>query len=510
MLRVLCFGLIALCALPAHAQMDASGVPRVGDLPARISGVTMYDPGTLLKFAIQHVERHDGVVTADRVVQAIDLIYREDGYFLAESTADIDDEGFVFLVQEGWIESLVIEGAGHDLFELISRYFEPVVGLKPLALPQFERAMMLTEDLSGVSIAVEIDYPSSSEGARLYVFVQQGKSGGSVTLDNPPREFGSGFTALATQEYYSTFKPGDLLRLEAGGSAYVEDGSGLLGGVSYRAPVGGSGVYLEGYAKNVYAQRDGSGQLLETTLRGLSTGLTVGYPVVRDLHRHHYVLLEARHSQADSITSLENFESAAQTASATYLMGYRTSDGSPGHMSFTIAGGTTDDDLASTGERVDSEFWYLRAGLGVARHLPTIHRDTAVRAEVWGQYTTSHLPSVEDFYLGEKEALRGYAFAEGLGDTGAAATVELSHHFSLGDGWIYSLTPFAFLDVGMVDKTDDAVELEPKTLASLGLGTQATFAENISLSGWIGVPLKDGRLTGRYSSGAYLRLTKAW
>jgi hemolysin activation/secretion protein len=508
--RFFCFAFLLLGIAPAHSQVDASGIARVGDLSARIEGVTMYDPDTLLKFAIQHVEGHDGLVTADRVVQALDLIYREDGYFLAESTVDVDSDGLVFLVTEGWIERLAIEGADHDLFEQIAAYFEPVIGLKPLTLHQFERAMMLTDDLSGVSIAVEIDYPSGSEGARLYVFVAQQTSGGSVTLDNPPREFGSGLTALAKQEFYSTLKPGDLLRLEAGGSAFVEDGSGLLGGVAYRTPIGGSGSYIEGYAKNVYAQRDGSGQLSETTIRGLSTGLIAGYPVVRDLHRHHYLLLEARHSQVDSITSLEDFESAAQTISATYLMGYRTSDGSPSHASLTLAAGTTDDDLASTGERVDPEFWYLRAGLGVARHLPAIHPDTAVRAEIWGQFSTSHLPSVEDFYLGDKEAVRGYAFAEGLGDMGAAATIEFSHHFSLGEGWVYSLTPFAFVDMGVVEATDDTVGLGPKTLASVGLGTQATFAENISLSGWVGVPLKDGRLTDQYSPGAYLRLSKAW
>ncbi len=479
-----------------------------------VSGATAYEPAELMTFAFDHVNATHGAVTVEEFARALELVYREDGYFLAEVAIALSPDGsrVDFIVDEGRIDVVSIEGFDAAMFGAIKAHIEPLVGVAPLTLPDFERAIMLVNDLAGVYATTEIDYPDPNAGARLRVIgAAEWLGEGSFTIDNPPRELGDAVSGFLTQEFYSTLVPGDLLRIQGAATWYFNDGddNSLFGSGVYRAPLGASGAYGELFLGNVVSRRDASGQFQQTDFDGFNAGGAVGYPVLRNLNEYGYVLGEYRFSTSDSDVPDDNLDSSAHVISAAALYGRTEADGGAIEVGVNLAAGwQSDDDEFDDG---DDAFWHLRAGVGYETPLDQISEHMDFRTEIWGQASTNRLPTVEKFYLGDRYWLRGYAFDEADGDTGLAALFELSKTFYVEQNPVHSATPFLFLDAGYVDnKSASDAQFDNETLVSTGLGLEIEFFENVSVLGTVGVPLTDGPLTDSGDPAGYLRLTKFW
>ena len=183
-----------------------------------LQGAGAYNAEEILSFAAQVELQRTGGVTAEGIARTIETIYREDGYFLAE--AQVAADGRTIILDEGEIGSLSIEGVDQRIAALIRGYFEPVIGQLGVTLAEFERAVMLTEDIQSIAASAEIYYPDGQETAHVRVVVeQQDSSFGYVTLDNPAREFGDAATLTFSQEFVSLLTPGDLFRFELSGTA---------------------------------------------------------------------------------------------------------------------------------------------------------------------------------------------------------------------------------------------------------------------------------------------------
>lgn len=479
-----------------------------------LDGITVYDPTWLAAFAYQHVSTADGAVTPQRYAEAIELVYREDGYFLAEVEVLQTPGGqFVFRVHEGSIEQVSIEGIDDRLFRRISSYIEPIVGRAALNQKEFERAIALANDLAGVSVTTEIDYPDQEGGARLRLVGRTIRQSGRATIDNPPRQFARSVTGAVTQEFYNGLVAGDMLRLQGeltySGPA-VGSGVTLAGTAYYRAPIGPSGLYFEGYAGNVYARRNTSGTLVNTQLRGLNAGVVLGYPWLRDLHQYGYALVEARHTQVNSTGGGQNYVSGVDTLGGMLLYGYNMPNGAPIRAGVNLTAGKR---IRATGgiDDGDEQFWHVRAGFGTSQPLDALVHNLAYRFEIFGQYTTSRLPHAEEFYLGDRTLLRGYGFAEASGDIGFTGTFELDYMIEPQSELVTRITPYAFIDFGHIaNNAPAAFEERSRTLASAGIGLTAAFAGDVSLNAYVGVPLLDGARTPRHSPAVYMGLTKSW
>lgn len=479
-----------------------------------LDGVTVYDSDWLAAFAYQHVSGVDGVVTPQRYAEALELIYREDGYFLAEvEILQAPGGQFVFRMHEGSIGQVSIEGVDDKLYRRIRSYVEPIVGRAALNKKEFERAIALANDLAGVSITTEIDYPDPEGGARLQLLGQTVRQSGRAAIDNPPRQFAKSVTGAVTQEFYNTLVAGDLLRLQ-GEITYSGPvvGSGVtVGGTAYyRAPIGPSGLYFEGYAGNVYARRDASGTLVNTQLRGLNTGVVLGYPWLRDLHQYGYALVEARHSRVNSTGGGFNYTSGVNALGGMLLYGYNMSNGAPIRAGVNL---TVGERVGTSGgiDDGDAHFWHVRAGFGTSQPLDALVHNLAYRFEIFGQYTTSRLPHAEEFYLGDRTLLRGYSFAEASGDIGVTGTFEIDYTIEPESELVSRVTPYAFIDFGRIVNNAPAIfEERSRTLASTGVGLTAVFANDFSLNTYVGVPLLAGARTPRHSAAIYMGLTKSW
>jgi hemolysin activation/secretion protein len=474
-----------------------------------LNGVTVYEPSWLLSFSAHAVAQTDGDITGSSLAERIAIIYREDGYFLAE--VFVEPDGRTLTVDEGEIGELIIEGVDDATYRLISDYMSPVVGKRPLTQKEFERAVMLVEDIESVSATVEIDFAPGATSARARVAGSAtAPSRGYATLDNPPRELGQASILTLNQEFLGVLAPGDRLRFEGAGTIEYDGSSdSLWGALMYRTPIGGYGAYVEGYYGTVTASRDRSGDLLATEIDGDTAIVALGYPVIRDVDTYGYGLAEWRKTTSNVDVSGTKFDSGVEVGGASWIYGKALPHGGALEYAINVSFGHRITE-ASGFDDGDEDFYHLRAGWGLEYPGEWFGPNSTFSAEVWGQYTDNRLPEIEKFYIGGREEERGYLFAEALGDIGLSATIEAGRDFFPG-GIVKRIRPFGFFDFGYVENNDPTPDLvDNETFVSVGLGFDMEFPQATFVRSYVALPTIDGPSTDAGHAAAYLALTKSW
>ena len=499
-----------LCAAPAAAQ-EATAY-RVEVAGFDVAGVTAYDPESLLAYAANYLGQTEGSVSPDSLAAIIERLYQEDGYFLAE--AQVGPDGRTILVDEGRIGEVVIEGVDAPTYARIRAMAAPLISRSPVRQADFERAVMLADDIENLSVAAEIDYPDPTGAARLRLIATEGAGGvRTIMLDNPARRFGKAVSLHYAQDIYSLAVPGDYLTfgLSATGDVDGTGGWSVVGGAAYRVPAGDGGGYVEAYLGNVTARRGTDGTLIETELDGATAILAYGYPVLRSVDRYGYLLGELRLSQSESTAAAATFTSRSAIASLSWIHGSAQPSGAFSEYAINLLAGRRLSDLAPGQDEGDASFWLLRAGLGHERPLEGIAPDTTLRLEVWGQYTPDRLPTTEEFLLGGKTDERGYAFDEADGDSGISASIEIGRDFWPASGMARRLRPYGFLDGGVArNNAPGAGETGSVTLLSAGFGIEAELDNGAFINGYAALPLKTGPQTARDDAALYISVGRSW
>ena len=477
-----------------------------------LQGAGAYNAEEILSFAAQVELQRTGRVTAEGIARTIETIYREDGFFLAEASVAAD--GRTILLDEGQIGSLSIEGVDQRTAALIRGYFAPVIGKLGVTLAEFERAVMLTEDIQSVVASAEVYYPDGQETAHVRVVAeQQDTSFGYVTLDNPAREFGDAATLTFSQEFVSLLMPGDLFRFELSGTAAFDgDEEDIYGSIVYRAPVGTAGTYGEVYLGNAVGDRDATGTLSQTDLGGNTAIIALGHPFLRSVDTYGYGLIEARRSSSDSDVNgvSTDFESAVNVLGASWIYGRALQNGGAFEYAANLSFGTRTSD-ANGFDDGDEDFWHLRAGAGYQQPVSWFGENSSFRAEFWGQYTPDRLPGIEEFYLGGIDDERGFAFAEVQGDSGISAAFQAGRDFFPSSQNLRRVRPFGFVDVGYVKNNDpSATETDDEFLSSIGVGVDFEFESGFYVQSYLAVPLTSGPDTESGDPAFYLALSKSW
>lgn len=489
---------------------------RAGAAPAwaDISGTTVYDREHLWAYISAHAVNSGHIDDAEAIAATIEQLYREDGYFLARVEVRRDPrQGLVeFAIREGRVSTIAIEGFEPPIVAKLHAYFDQAVGGGPVRLDKFERAVALAGDLAGVAVRTEFADEAPDGSSTLKVIGRAITQRGSLTVDNPPRRLGKSASAFLTQELYSTFTGGDMLRLSiAGNKVFRHDDKTLYGGVHYRAPFGGLGSYFELFAGNSLARRNFNGTLEDSSQHGLNAIALVGHPIIRDLHQFLFVLAELDYLRGKTVTSGGGLASQASVSRGSLVYGLVQDGGGTMVTGMTVSFGRAHQDPNQGYVPVDRNFWHVRAGFGWLRPLDAILPELAFRTEVIGQFTSSRLPDVEKFYLGDRHRMRGYNFAEFEASAGATGTFELSRHFSFGGANLFGVTPYAFVDAGVVRLRDQiGVGKIDRGLVSVGFGAKASAFNRVALNSWLAFPLSRGASGKTPSPAAYVSLTTFW
>lgn len=507
---LLCFQLIGTGALAQRLQGNSQGVtvtlPSLGQV--RVSGTTVYDPEAALLYAAGYIREHHGLYTVPAIAAAIQYLYREHGYFLAEALISTDpDTGRPhILIDEGVISGIEVFGAEGEIGRKVSAYFQHLIDGHPITKPEFERALMLASDLSGVVLSSEIRHDGAGKRiVTLHVNIVRHRV--MAIADYGPRQNAASATLMG--EAYSQVMPGDMIRLNIGGSRHFDaNNNGLNVAVAYRFPIGNDGTYGEILAANTRYGRDLSGNLSDSRFQdGKNFIALVGHPFRRNIHEFFYGLVEYDYADLDSGPAGTSSDSSQAIRLSIYYSSVGNSFGTfRGGLSVT--GGVAD--TQATG-RVDDQFWHLRAGAGLVIHLDPPNGDYSLRIEGMGQVTGAALPATEKFYLGDRNRMRGYNIATTLGDSGFAGTVEVSRYIAIEQEFFKAISPAIFFDVGIAQSnTAYPTQYSSKTLASTGIAARLFLRDNFTLSGWLALPLVEDGRDSYMNPAAYIRLTKVW
>ncbi len=492
----------------AHGQQQESTVAL--DQTISLSGVTAYDPEELLSFVGNLLFQQGKPLTAEEISLVVQQIYLEDGYILAE--VYVDREGRAVSVYEGVISDVSIEGVDERTFALLQKYVTPVVGTPAINQREVERAVMLANDLGTISVTSEITYPDPSRGALLRLIAEpQETSSTVVTLDNPAGRFGEALTLSFEQQFFGLATPGDLLRFDLAVSREFDvSDTDYYGAIAYRFPVGGAGSYIEAYSANAVADRDARGGRSVTEIDGATYILAYGTPIIRDVERYGYLIAEARHSQSDTRVGTARFDSSVDAISLSWLFGRALQSGVSYEYGVDVSFGTQDPPNNGL-DNGDTNFGYVRFGLGADVPVPQLAPHTSVSFEVWGQWSPDRLPITEEFYIGGRERERGFSFAEATGDNGISLSVEIGRDFFPQSESVQRLRPFTFFDVGWIENNSPSVfEVNDTTLASLGVGLDTQFSQGVFLRTHLSVPLRDGPQTDKSEPVFYMSMSKSW
>lgn len=484
-----------------------------------LSGVTVFDPKQLWAEALKRSSAGANSQSYIEVCDSVKKIYRESGYFLAEVSCKVDSKGLAATVHEGQIRKIEISGVDDELAQKISAIITEAIGSGPVTLENFERGVMLAKDLSGIYLTTEVIANADTGNDVLRIAAKFVKQRGSVSVDNLPRNFGTGAYGVLTEEVYSTLTAGDMFRLNVlPSSDFNGQWSGVFGTGTYRAPLNNDGLYGEviagtGLTKTFY---NGTSNSPSDTFQktNLATAI-IGYPIIRNAHEFLYTLSEVNYySLAGTNTGVTNTDTGIFRQLLTYST--NTNDGRSTRASVTVSGGTSGIQVLQTTPAQnlnDANFYSLRAGAGHITPLDNLSNGLGLRLEASLQYTSNSLPTVEKYFLGDRTRLRGYGYAEVIGDTGYAATAEVAQYFHVGLNYLDSISPFGFFDFGAV-KQNIAVQgnfVNQANLASFGVGVQTNSVEKFSVRGWYGVPMKSiPNGTQAYSPAFWLQLTQAW
>lgn len=476
--------------------------PEVAVSTVSITGVTAYeaDEAEAIFASLRGRTVHQGDI--DVAVRALQLKYRQDGFFLTKVSASTEPDGAAVKLQvhaiEGYIASVKISGDIGPVATLVYDYLENLETIRPVRITDIERYVLLAQNVPGITIRAVLRGLKDEPGAvELVAVVERKPVDASVSDDNRGPKYAGPNEILASVALNSFTSFGDQTQFILYDTPV--DDEQMFGQISTEAAIGSGGLRGRVYV--------GFGQTLPgDTLRALgyrSRLLTFGgdlrYPVIRtrdmslyldgavDVTRSEIDLLEdpaADIFKRNSNSHLLIYRASAEFDAQDSLFGAdRLGANSlevkihkgvgPAHPAVYAARPDAEDDfLKYTAEAKRTQHLFTWGGTSL---------DTLFA--VTGQWTPDVLPPSEKFFLGGETYGRGFYSGEVTGDRAIAGSVELQ----LNDGFStsifdkpleISLQYYGFYDVGQVwDRGDGAI---PHHIESTGVGVRSKVTSHLS------------------------------
>lgn len=471
--------------------------------PARAGG--SFAVGAIVIDGLKVLERADfaGVIepfagrTLDsdalrQLADAVASLARERGYILA--TAYIPQQALVggmlrVQVDEGAIDDIRIEGSDDPV---IRSQLQNLLNGRPVTLATLQHEVLLADDLPGVWI-------------RATRFEREGQR--RILVVDARREDFAGSALVATDGTKPVGPARARIDLDANGLISARDRVDLSFSTTpldpdelayfsarYSVVVNGSGTSLGLFGS--YSRTEPGAYLANRELLGRSWrgGVRMRHPLKRSVQRSLWLEASAQVQdlQQDSFGLLARHDRIALARLGFYGFGPLAGGTLQGRATISrgldILGATAlGDPLASRGD-APPDFttlsWWLNWRRGLAARL-------SLSLAASGQLSTEPLLIGENFALGGNSFLRGYDFAQRIGDQGIAGVGELRYDWPDALGTLDRLQLYAFADGGTV--TNLAGGRGSGTLASSGAGFRADVTRNLDFDLEIAVPLSEAR-----------------
>lgn len=427
-----------------------------------------------------------------RLTDAIAARLRSEGYFLA--TAWIPEQRLVgqmlrVRVDEGRIDAVRLEGTQDPA---VRRQLERLVDGRPVTLATLQREVLLADDLPGVWIR-STRFERDGSSRVLVVEAEKNDVGGSVQVATDGIRPLGPVLARIDLNANGLISPRD--RIDLSFSANPADPSEVaFFSARYTVVVNDSGTSLGLFGSG--SRTEPGAYLASSELRGdaWQGGLRVSHPVIRTQARGLWLegSAEVQNLRQTSFGVLARHDRIALARLGFYGFGPMGGGTLQGRATLSqglgILGATRQGDPLASRFNAPVDFTTLSWWLNWDRPLA---RRVSLQLAATGQMSLTPLLIGESFSLGGTNFLRGYDFAQRVGDEGMAGLAELRYDLPKAFGAVGHLQLYAFADGGFV--TSIPGSLGRASLASSGAGIRTDITRALDLDFEVAVPLTEPR-----------------
>ena len=422
------------------------------------------------------------------VAEAIENEYRAEGYPLVRAFVPpqhVSDGIFTIRIVEGFVSSVTVEGGPPATQVTIKNYLDPVVNERPLRIGTIERALLMSNDLPGVTASgVLRPSPGVPGASELAVTVDEPEWSGSIGGDNRGSHFSGIWTVTGTAEYNSIFGNDSL---DASLTASPHSLEQIAGQMRYRTAIGSEGLIGSLIGAVSHGSPGSSLGTLNVRTDSWAVGPRLTYPLIRS--RAGTLSLDGGFTVQDAkVDILGSGISHDKWRVLDVALTYAASDVLGGSWLSTldvaqglpILGATPNDspNLSQGGKSVFTKI------TGLARYTVPIsasHFSVALTGQ--GQYAFQPLITGEQILFGGTQIGRGYDPGAITGDQGLGGSFELRYNTAMPDWSIESLQPYAYFDTAQTWYRPRSAVVGPalgnSTIASAGAGLRFWFPYDI-------------------------------
>jgi hemolysin activation/secretion protein len=482
-----------------------------------ITGTTVYSAESLRPLYDALIGHEVKLADIIAVADAIEAKYREAGYILTRAFVPPQRVGngvFTLSVVEGFVKALDVEGGNEAAQNQVKTYLQPVLAAHPLDIHTMERALLLANDLPGITASGLLRPSPDTPGASdLVVTLTQSTMSGGVGIDNRGSKFAGPWTIRGDAAINGLITGNDqlLASLSSTVPSSIEKRTGQL---RYSHPLGSSGTIFSLLASGTRGEPGSTLAPLNVITKSYAVGPRLRIPLLRS--RAESLFLDTglnwQYAEVTSVgLSVSHDQWRTADASLTYIEnGFLNGTSS---LTFGIEQGLAifgaspngSPDLSRAG--ADTDFTKLTASL---RRGQILSGPLNLALNATGQYSFAPLITGEQAAYGGDSIGRGYDPSVLLGDHGIGGSVELRYDLRFNDSFILSAQPYTFYDRARVWNRTGGVS-GGATLSSTGFGVRAQLPHEISAGLEFAQTLSslasndDGRLTSRILFNAGIR-----
>lgn len=353
---------------------------------------------------------------------------------------------------------------------------------EPLRVESLDRALLLIDDLPGVSVTGRLSEGEKQAETDLVLSANDGsRFNGEASLDNTGSRSTGIARAAVSVSLNSPLRLGDQLT----GFAMHTKGSDYLR-VAYSMPVGYRGLRVGTNASHLsYKVVTPEFAMLDAHGTSRSIGLDASYPLVRSRLKNLYAAVTFDDKHFDNESAGAATTKYDVRVAGVGLNGNLFDDfGGGGATSANIAlvmgtvdlGGSPNQAADAATTQTAGRFKKLR--FATARQ-QTITQKVSLYASLSSQSASKNLDSSEKFYLGGPTGVRAYPSSEGGGSEGHMVNVEVRSRLPA------NLNLTGFYDAGTVTVNKDNAILGaavPNHLTLKGLGVSLAWTSHFGLT----------------------------
>jgi hemolysin activation/secretion protein len=465
-----------------------------------VDNATVYNKDELAPLIDPILHREITIRDVLGVADAIEAKYRGDGYVLTHvfvPPQSIGDSAFHLQVVEGFIKRVTVEGGGDGVREVVERAVAPVAVDRPASLATLERAILLANDLPGVTATGVIKPGDELGAADLIVTIAQHSLDGLASINNRGSPYNGKWTGFGEVAFNDLIGEAERITVDLSSSADVEQQRYIA--LGYTQPVGWAGFnlgfdasYSNGTPGYTLASENG------TTL-AYRLGPRASYSIIRSRRENFEIdgaLIAAGvesdiHGVQASRDDYRMMEVKAVYSVVGWLGGASSISGTLDH-GVDIFGASNAGSPSVSRNGAVPDFTKLSTEF---RHLQPIGGNFSLSLDAMAQGSFDTLYSAEGFTLGGPKIGRGYAPAELIGDQGVGAATEIRFDQPVDLYELQSYEPYLFYDVGRVwqNRSINALNSEGVPsgmgLASAGTGLRLSFDEGVTMGFELARPL---------------------